>query len=161
MIIFEYLHHNKLIYRDLKPNNIILDHNKTVVLIDFDRMLKKSSIDPNNETTKNFDHYYLAPEIGEINDISYEADIYSLGLIIYFIIFEKDPVYQTNDENSLKNLFSEFPEDYTNIKYICEKCTKHNPKSRPTISQLIIYFYNTFYMQISQNLIPNESQKTT
>ena len=47
-IIFEYLHHNNLIYRDLKPNNMILDHNKTVVLIDFDRMLKKSSIDPNN-----------------------------------------------------------------------------------------------------------------
>ena len=39
-IIFEYLHHNNLIYRDLKPNNMILDHNKTVVFIDFDRMLK-------------------------------------------------------------------------------------------------------------------------
>ena len=39
MFIIEYLQTESLIYRDLKPNNFIVDEEKRVILIDFDRMI--------------------------------------------------------------------------------------------------------------------------
>ena len=40
LLIIQYLHSKEYVYRDLKPNNVIIDNNKTAILIDFDRMIK-------------------------------------------------------------------------------------------------------------------------
>lgn len=39
MFIIEYLQVELFIYRDLKPENFIVDEEKRVILIDFDRMI--------------------------------------------------------------------------------------------------------------------------
>lgn len=38
MIIIEYLHYNRFIYRDIRPQNLIIDNNNnnSVCMIDFD-----------------------------------------------------------------------------------------------------------------------------
>lgn len=87
MLIFQYLHKNDFIYRDLKPNNAIIDQNKTSVLIDFDRMITSK----HGLFSCEFAMYYSAPEINSDNATS-KCDIYSLGQIIYFIMKCKNPV---------------------------------------------------------------------
>lgn len=54
MIVIEYLHNNNFIYRNLKPNNVILDHSGTLVFIDLDRMISCEDLIENNEITKDF-----------------------------------------------------------------------------------------------------------
>ena len=39
MLSIVFLHLNGYIYRDLKPSNIMIDSNKTAILIDFDWMI--------------------------------------------------------------------------------------------------------------------------
>ncbi|KAK8871640.1 hypothetical protein M9Y10_007377 [Tritrichomonas musculus] len=89
LCIFSYLKSKEYIYRDLKPNNIIFDKNKQIVLIDFDSMInydRRNEIDKSKFTT-DFSSVFVAPEINrtESGIPSYQSDVYSLGQMISFI----------------------------------------------------------------------------
>ena len=107
MIIIEFLHRKGFVYRDLKPNNVILDENKTAVLIDFDRMIEEKNA--LSTTTKDFSPFYHAPEINE-NNFSYKCDIYSLGHIFLYIMNPKIPFDQHLDEISTSSEFNKINE---------------------------------------------------
>ena len=81
MLIIKYFNDNGLVYRDLKPNNVIVDNNNTVFVIDFDRMVPEKA-GKAKIYTSDFGEF-AAPEVnyGQIttkNDISFN--------IISFII---------------------------------------------------------------------------
>ena len=86
MDVLDFLHHKKHIYRDLKPNNVMIDDNKNVVLIDFDRIIDFNDPHRTCESSPNF----AAPEIQSEN-LTFKCDVYSLGQMIYFIINETEP----------------------------------------------------------------------
>ncbi|KAK8842949.1 hypothetical protein M9Y10_025815 [Tritrichomonas musculus] len=127
MIILAYLHHHGYIYRDLKPNNIIVDKNSTIYLIDFDRMIKSSSINSNQNITDNFSEAYIAPEILNGESFSYKSDIYSLGKVIEFIF---------------SNVCSH---KFIKIQQMFLKCISSKEEGRPSIYQLINTFYFDFF----------------
>ena len=135
MLVIEYLHGNNYVYRDLKPSNVIIDSNKTAVLIDFDRMLKSDT----HVTGTMIDYYFAAPEV-QNGKYEYASDIYSIGVIIYYVLIGKNP--EMNDD---KFNFEKLPENLNKIKEICYKCTEKNTKLRPTITDLIVDFYVEYY----------------
>lgn len=151
MNIIEYIHNKDLVYRDLKPSNFIIDKDKNIILIDFDRMLNKKKL-YEGEATHSFIHDYFAPEIitNSYASITKKADIYSLGLIIYFIFFEKHPII--HEGLPANYIFDEFPDEFKNLRIICQQCTQKNQANRPSILQLIIFFYIKFYLNNFEQL---------
>ena len=147
MLIIEYFHRNNYIIRDIKPNNIIIDENKTLVLIDFDRLLNDRSISSKTNYTHEFSSIY-APNESDSNHISSKWDIYSLGQMMYFIMNEKDPNISGSNEIS--------SEEFMNKLY--HFCTLKDIE-RPTITELIKYYYSYYKSFIDLNEFNIETRR--
>ena len=77
-----YLHMKKYVYRDLKPENILLRANGDACLADFG-MAKK--IERDDERAYSFcgTSQYMSPEVMSKKGCRFEADLWSLGVLIY------------------------------------------------------------------------------
>lgn len=85
VIALKTLHEAGVIYRDLKPNNILLDKEGHIKLIDFG--LSKF-IEPNKIPTTSVvgTPNYIAPEILRKNKHTHMIDWWSFGVILYEMI---------------------------------------------------------------------------
>ncbi|MHC9541337.1 MAG: ankyrin repeat domain-containing protein [Vulcanimicrobiota bacterium] len=88
--LLEYLHVKNIIYRDLKPANIIVTKESTLKLLDFDiaRIYKKGK---KGDTIALGTPGYAAPETYGISQSDARSDIYSLGATLYHILTGDDP----------------------------------------------------------------------
>ncbi|KAK8840493.1 hypothetical protein M9Y10_030699 [Tritrichomonas musculus] len=130
MLIIQFIHSNHFIYRDLKPNNIIIDENKHAVLIDFDRMINSDHLNEVKSFTADFSNDFHAPELNS-GKISCKCDIYSIGKIMSYIINE-----------------SGFSGDKSNIEKMINECTEDDPEKRISLSELMLDFYINYCSQI-------------
>ncbi|XP_050420315.1 serine/threonine-protein kinase Sgk2-like isoform X2 [Adelges cooleyi] len=90
-----YLHSNGVIYRDLKPENLLLDQEGHLVLTDFG-FCKEGLI--GTETTNTFcgTPEYLAPEIIKKEAYGRSVDWWCLGAVLYEMLFGLPPFYSLN-----------------------------------------------------------------
>jgi serine/threonine protein kinase len=93
ILAFEALHKNMIVFRDLKPDNVVLDWEGHCRLTDFG--LSKEGI--YNNTTGSFcgSVAYLAPEILTKQGHSRTVDWYLLGLLLYELIVGIPPYYNS------------------------------------------------------------------
>ncbi|KAF7633881.1 hypothetical protein Mgra_00006743 [Meloidogyne graminicola] len=87
---FEYLHNNLIIYRDLKPENMLLDINGIPKLIDFG-FAKQLNSEMDKAWTFCGTTEYVAPEVilGEGQDLA--VDIWSLGIFLFEMLTGSPP----------------------------------------------------------------------
>lgn len=86
-----YLHKNDIIHRDLKPQNILFVHPDIPKISDFGLCLSLSDIKRYTKTGQRLgSRYYMSPE-QQISSkhVSFQSDIYSLGVIYYFLFHNK------------------------------------------------------------------------
>ncbi|MDA0679503.1 MAG: protein kinase [Proteobacteria bacterium] len=86
------LHSLGILHRDLKPGNIMVRDDNTLVLIDFGlakRMRLEQEITGNGEIFGT--PYYMSPEQGHAGDVDERSDIYALGVIFYEMLTGKKP----------------------------------------------------------------------
>lgn len=123
----EYLHHHydgQLIYRDLKPSNIMISKGGKITLIDVNTLRMKKDLS-NSDTYYIGSRGYTAPEAYGYAQSTETSDVYSLGATLYFLL--------TGNVPSVGSLFhEEIKASNMNLKYrtIILKATKFNPKDR-------------------------------
>jgi signal transduction histidine kinase len=103
------LHINKIIHKDLKPANILVNPDtKEVKLIDFSiaSLLPRESIAIQNVNNLEGTLAYLSPEqTGRMNrGIDYRSDFYSFGITLYELLTKKLP-FVANDLFGLLDLY--------------------------------------------------------
>ncbi|ORX84169.1 kinase-like protein [Anaeromyces robustus] len=93
-----YLHSLNIVHRDLKDENIVIDENYHVKLIDFGSASYIPKHPENYFTRFNGTTHFASPEI--VKKKAYrgpEAEIWSLGVLLFTIVFGENP-FQNKDE---------------------------------------------------------------
>lgn len=127
----DYLHCNSLINRDIKPSNILLDHDFIPFVSDFDsiRYPNQEGISKSDATITNDigSQLYCSPEQFRGDEfVSYPTDIYSFGLVIYFLYEKKDMHFMPNENEEIKQISNASE----NIKYLYKRCLAYQPNER-------------------------------
>lgn len=93
-----YAHRNLVIHRDIKPSNIIVSEDATPKLLDFGiaKLLSADTVDPADETStatvaRIMTPQFASPEQVRGSRITTVTDIYSLGVILYYLLTGRQP----------------------------------------------------------------------
>lgn len=136
--VLEYLHTRTpaIIYRDLKPGNIMLRPDGTIALIDFGTA-REYKTTGSTDTSYLGTRGYAAPEqFGGMGQTDARTDIYTLGATLYHLVTGKNP-------NEPPYQF--YPIRYWNpqlspgLEQIIEKCVQKNPDDRYNSCAEVMY----------------------
>lgn len=128
--VFGYLHSRNpaIIYRDMKPANVMLKPDGNITVIDFGTA-KNYEINL-GETTGIGTIGYAAPEqyIGSgLGRTDARTDIYCLGITLYHLLTNVDPCKNLISDRSIRAVN---PSLSRGLDAIIKKCTEHHPDNR-------------------------------
>ena len=137
--VLGYLHSRTpaIIYRDMKPANVMLKPDGTVTLIDFGTA-KNYEINY-GETTGIGTIGYAAPEqyIGSgLGRTDARTDIYCLGMTLYHLLTGQDPCRNLISDTSIRAVN---PALSRGLDSIIRKCTAHQPENRYQSCEELMY----------------------
>jgi serine/threonine protein kinase/Flp pilus assembly protein TadD len=133
----EAAHHEGVIHRDLKPQNVLMDQQGVAYILDFG-LASSAELGASLAGELMGTPRYMSPEQAESLPLDHRSDLYALGLIIYEMVtgdlpFESETVMQamyqrvTQAPKNPKLLNPELPD------YLCKiilKCLEKEPDKR-------------------------------
>jgi len=128
------VHARDIIYRDLKPENVLLDQHGNVRLTDFG--LSKEGVSDHSTGATSFcgTPEYIAPEVLLRQGHGRAVDWWSLGALLYEMITGLPPFYSRNRETMFEKIMKaelSFPPFMTeNAKNLLGRLLVRDPKER-------------------------------
>ena len=101
----DFLHHKKIIHRDLKLGNLFLNENMHIKMGDFGLATKISFPGERRRTICGTPNY-IAPEILQSKGHSYEVDVWSFGVIMYTLVYGRPPFESKDVKETYKKIKS-------------------------------------------------------
>ncbi len=160
----EYLHsmNPPIIYRDMKPSNVMLRPEGGVKLIDFGTA-KTYEIENNADTTALGTRGYAAPEqFGDaqgkgIYKTDARTDIYNLGATMYHMVTGKNPQEPPYKILPIREVNAGLS---TGLEQIIMKCTQPNPADRYQSCAELIYALE-HYTELDESYIKSNKKKVS
>src|SRR5690606_28750241 len=103
-------HQNQIVHRDIKPQNILIDHNGHVMITDFGIALALSATSITQTNSVLGSVHYLSPEQARGGLATKKSDFYSLGIVMFELLTGRLPFSGESAVSiALKHLQSETP----------------------------------------------------
>lgn len=154
--VLDYLHAQNppIIYRDMKPANIMLQPNGNIKLIDFGiaREYKEQNLE---DTVSLGTKGYAAPEqFGGKGQTDQRTDIYCLGVTLYHLVTGKNPCEPPYEIYPIRYWN---PKLSAGLENIILKCTQMNPEDRyQSCAELL---YAVYHYEEADDTYRNKQQK--
>ncbi|CBI30972.3 unnamed protein product, partial [Vitis vinifera] len=102
LVALEYLHMLGIIYRDLKPENVLVRSDGHIMLSDFDLSLCSNAIPASCSFVGT--HEYVSPEVASGRSHGNGVDWWALGIFIYEMVYGATPFAGATNEATLRNI---------------------------------------------------------
>ena len=149
-----YLHSKNMIYRDLKVSNIMLNSVYQVKLIDFglvrinECLFGEEMMNTISMTKGIGDSLFMSPEMMREEEYDNKTDVFSFGIVLYFIFLGKMPG-QTMKEKAMGKQIK-LPEVSPSVNKCCidlmSKCLDSDPKERPSFNEILTILRDNKFM---------------
>ncbi|OHT10009.1 hypothetical protein TRFO_20922 [Tritrichomonas foetus] len=137
-----YTHSFQVIHRDLRPQNIMLTETYHAKICNFGLA---ACLDLNKTLSQNVGTFdYMSPEVADGRSYGQPTDVYSFGVLLFYMITKKVPSFQVKENTEL--IRSLLPPNIPQfVLSIIENCWRRDPESRPTFDQIYqIFKHNSF-----------------
>lgn len=127
--VLEYLHscNPPIIYRDLKPSNIMLKPDGTISLIDFGTAREYKELNIADTTCLGTQGYAAPEQFGGMGQTDARTDIYCLGTTMYHLVTGHNP---SEPPYEIRPIREWNPGLSQGLEKIIRKCTYKNPEDR-------------------------------
>jgi tRNA A-37 threonylcarbamoyl transferase component Bud32 len=144
----DYAHDQGVLHRDIKPSNIIIDPSGIPYLTDFGlaRLVQSGDSTMSGDVMLGTP-YYISPEQAQgLKDIGPEADVYSLGVVLYELLagrvpFQADTPYSTISAHINKTpppLREYNPDVLPSVEAVVNRALEKDPRRRyPSAGALV------------------------
>ncbi|MEW5740677.1 MAG: serine/threonine-protein kinase [Myxococcota bacterium] len=105
-----YLHSRGVVHRDIKPAKLVLSPDGHVTLLDFGLSRKGGPTDLTSPGSVLGTVTYLAPEVALGEELTFRADLYSLGLVAYHLLTGVTPFGMQDGHATILRHLYETPE---------------------------------------------------
>ena len=141
-LALKYIHENNIMHRDIKPSNILLMDN-IAKLGDFG-VAKALNSNLKHAKTMVATPQYLAPEIINKQNYSFKADIWSLGVTFFQLMYLTYPFEGKTDEEMQKNIVAGKRKEISNsysydskLVELINKMLSMRPEERPSAEEIL------------------------
>ncbi|CAN6213297.1 unnamed protein product [Urochloa humidicola] len=135
-----YLHSNRIIHRDMKPQNILIGKGSVVKLCDFGFARAMSANTVVLRSIKGTP-LYMAPELVREQPYNHTVDLWSLGVILYELFVGQPPFYTNSVYALIRHIVKDpvkYPDNMSaNFKSFLKGLLNKDPQSRLTWSALL------------------------
>ncbi|KAK4354770.1 hypothetical protein RND71_026964 [Anisodus tanguticus] len=136
-----YLHQNKIIHRDLKTANLLMDENQVVKVADFG--VARVEVQSGVMTAETGTYRWMAPEVIGHRPYDRKADVFSFGIVLWELLTEKLPYeFLTPLQAAVavvqKGLRPTIPTNtHPMLVELLERCWQQEPCLRPEFSEIL------------------------
>ncbi|KAH8682597.1 kinase-like domain-containing protein [Xylariales sp. PMI_506] len=164
-----YLHESNYIHRDLKPSNCLLHRESgklTCLISDFGEVQPEHAVRKSTGATGTIS--YCAPEVlsqdtsGRFGNFTTKSDVFSLGMILYFLCFSRLPYRNANavqeeledidllraeitDWKGFQDERRQRPDLPTKLYQLLKKMLAVDPQERPAASEVLALMNHESY----------------
>ncbi|XXG77092.1 hypothetical protein AAC387_Pa08g1321 [Persea americana] len=137
-----YLHSRKIVHRDVKTENMLLDAHRTIKIADFG-VARVEAQNPRDMTGETGTLGYMAPEVLAGKPYNRRCDVYSFGICLWEIYCCDMPYpdlsfVEVSSGVVQQNLRPEIPRCCPNsLANIMRKCWDANAEKRPDMSEVV------------------------
>ncbi|GMY16714.1 serine/threonine-protein kinase STY13-like [Fagus crenata] len=137
-----YLHSKKIVHRDVKTENMLLDTRRTLKIADFG-VARVEAQNPRDMTGETGTLGYMAPEVLDGKPYNRKCDVYSFGICLWetYCCDMPYPNLSFADISSAvvrQNLRPEIPRCCpSSLASIMRKCWDANPEKRPDMDEVV------------------------